>query len=202
MLSCTPYHSHSGRSLTHLLIYTHDYRHEIFHERFHAGTNAQTLSCKLVLRDFGEHVTLKRCIYSAACEHLHTSVSEDKHIVLGICADFSFHLLRSVFAIAHWRKGNNAEAKGPTYSGKEIRFITKLFKDTEINVSYRTKNTIKRILKTISPIESNDKYKLPGVCKLKCNYCPLHYIGQTGRSFNTRFKEHVKAIRYNKENSG
>jgi hypothetical protein len=30
---------------------------------------------------------------------------------------------------------------------------------------------------------------------------PLEYIGQTGRSFGTRYKEHVSAIEHNKDTS-
>jgi hypothetical protein len=75
--------------------------------------------------------------------------------------------------------------------------MTKLLK-----VAFRTNNTIKRILKTKPPIENGNKYNSPGIYKLKCKDCPLQYIGQTGRSFNTRYKEHVRAIKYNKETSG
>jgi hypothetical protein len=32
--------------------------------------------------------------------------------------------------------------------------------------------------------------------------CPLKYIGQTGRTFKTRYKEHIQAIRNNNGNSG
>jgi hypothetical protein len=38
--------------------------------------------------------------------------------------------------------------------------------------------------------------------KLKCTDCPLQYIGQTGRSFEVRFKEHIRDIRNNKSTSG
>jgi hypothetical protein len=31
--------------------------------------------------------------------------------------------------------------------------------------------------------------------------CPLEYTGQTGRTFHTRYKEHIEAIRSNKGNS-
>jgi hypothetical protein len=40
-----------------------------------------------------------------------------------------------------------------------------------------------------------------GVYEIKCNSCPLKYIGQTGRNFKTRFKEHIHAIRTNKTTS-
>jgi hypothetical protein len=32
--------------------------------------------------------------------------------------------------------------------------------------------------------------------------CPLKYLGQTGRTFKTRYKEHIQAIRSNNSNSG
>jgi hypothetical protein len=37
-----------------------------------------------------------------------------------------------------------------TYAGKEIRFITKLFKEFNVNISFRTINTIENILKKIT----------------------------------------------------
>jgi hypothetical protein len=37
---------------------------------------------------------------------------------------------------------------------------------------------------------------------MKCLDCPLKYIGQTGRTFNTRYKEHTQVIRNNNSNSG
>jgi hypothetical protein len=62
--------------------------------------------------------------------------------------------------------------------------------------------TIKRILKPKPQIEHRNKYNSPGVYKLKCKDSHLQYIGQTGRSFITRYKENIRAIRYNKESSG
>jgi hypothetical protein len=47
-----------------------------------------------------------------------------------------------------------------------------------------------------------DKYEKPGVHKLKCMDCHLQYIGQTGRNFKTRYKEHIRHIRNNRETSG
>jgi hypothetical protein len=37
---------------------------------------------------------------------------------------------------------------------------------------------------------------------MKCMDCPLKYIGQTGRTFKTRYKEHKQAIRNDNSNSG
>jgi hypothetical protein len=86
-----------------------------------------------------------------------------------------------------------------TYSGKETRKITKLFKATEVKIAYRTRNTIENILK-IHPII--DKYEKSGVYEMKCQDCELKYIGQTSRTFHDRYKEHIRAIRSNNGNSG
>jgi hypothetical protein len=37
---------------------------------------------------------------------------------------------------------------------------------------------------------------------MECQDCSLKYIGQTGRTFHDRYKEHVRAIRNNNNNSG
>jgi hypothetical protein len=37
---------------------------------------------------------------------------------------------------------------------------------------------------------------------VKCLDCPLKYIGQTGRTFSVRYKEHIHAIRNSSSNSG
>jgi hypothetical protein len=36
---------------------------------------------------------------------------------------------------------------------------------------------------------------------MKCLECPLKYVGQTGRTLNARYKEHIHAIRSNDGNS-
>jgi hypothetical protein len=36
---------------------------------------------------------------------------------------------------------------------------------------------------------------------LKCNGCPKTYVGQTGRTFRTRFKEHIHDIRNSRHHS-
>lgn len=47
-----------------------------------------------------------------------------------------------------------------------------------------------------------DRYRRIGVFQMKCMYCPLKYIRQTGRTFYTRYKEHIQAIRNNNINLG
>jgi hypothetical protein len=80
--------------------------------------------------------------------------------------------------------------------------IAKIFKDTDTRIiAFRTTNTIK---KHIQPKQQRDvKYDTSGIFKLKCLDCLLQYIGQTGRSFQTRYKEHIRTIKYecNKDTS-
>jgi hypothetical protein len=86
-----------------------------------------------------------------------------------------------------------------TYFGSDTRTITKLFKNINLKIAYKTTNTLKHQLRTKNPIE--DIYNANGVYQLKCETCPMKYIGQTGRNFKTRFKEHIRDIRFNKDNS-
>jgi hypothetical protein len=46
---------------------------------------------------------------------------------------------------------NNKKWTTFTYTGKQTRYITKLFKETEINIAFKTNNTIKRIIKNNPP---------------------------------------------------
>ena len=49
--------------------------------------------------------------------------------------------------------------------------------------------------------DKNDLYNLSGVYQLQCSNCPLKYIGQTGHTFNIRYKEHIRDIKNNGQNS-
>lgn len=67
--------------------------------------------------------------------------------------------------------------------------ITKLFRNTNIGIAFRTRNTIKQYLRTKR--NTTDKYKLSGVYQLQCGECPHKYVGQTIQTFKTRFKQHI-----------
>jgi hypothetical protein len=59
--------------------------------------------------------------------------------------------------------------------------ITRLFKNTDTKITFKITNTIKTQLK---PREKTiDTYNQSGVYQLKCNKCPLKYVGQTRCSF-------------------
>ena len=64
-------------------------------------------------------------------------------------------------------------------------------KKLEYNIAYTTNNTLQRHLTNKT---KHEKHTSTGVYKLKCNKCPKFYIGQTGRSFKTRYTEHVKTL--------
>jgi hypothetical protein len=64
------------------------------------------------------------------------------------------------------------------YTGKETTFITNLFKKTDLKVTWRTTNTIQRLL--MPQHEPPDKYARSGAYKLVCPDCNKAYVGQTG----------------------
>jgi hypothetical protein len=66
-------------------------------------------------------------------------------------------------------------------------------------VAYRTTNNIQRHVQQKQ--RGNNTYEHSGIYKLRCKDCPLEYVGQTGRSFSTRYKEHISAIKHNKDTS-
>jgi len=84
-----------------------------------------------------------------------------------------------------------------TYFSPLIRQITNLFKDTNINIAFRTTNTIQQQLSR----EINNSTNPSGIYKLQCNTCKMAYIGQSGRSIATRYKEHIRYIRNNSPQS-
>ena len=67
-----------------------------------------------------------------------------------------------------------------TYAGKETKFITKLLKNSSVNVSYTTRNTIARLLSQRSTPKQN-KFDCSGVYQLTFPDCNMKYVGQTGR---------------------
>jgi hypothetical protein len=56
------------------------------------------------------------------------------------------------------------------------------------------KNTINNILKHHTQTDKNNN---SGIYQMKCLDCLLKYTGQTGRTFNPRYEEHIQAIRSN-----
>ena len=83
-----------------------------------------------------------------------------------------------------------------TYIGKETRFITKLFKDTNIRNAFIANNTIGKHL-TMEQKTPQCKYNKNGVYQLTCPDCKMKYTGQTGRPFRVRYQAHIWDFKYN-----
>jgi len=82
-----------------------------------------------------------------------------------------------------------------TYTGKETRHITKLFKETNIQIAYSTKNNIRHLLKHKQNDDTQNTYNKNGVYQLTCTECNKRYVGQTGRPFHIRYKEHAREFK-------
>jgi hypothetical protein len=87
-----------------------------------------------------------------------------------------------------------------TYIGKETKYVTKYFREYNINIAFSTKNTIEKLINR--KVKTPNKFEQCGVYKLNCNSCHKAYIGQTGRNFKTRFKEHIQDIKNNRAKTG
>jgi len=86
-----------------------------------------------------------------------------------------------------------------TYIGKETSYIRNLFRKTQVKIAFRTTYATVHLLSHKNP--KPDIYSLSGIYKLTCPDCNKAYVGQVGRCFVTRFKEHEKAFRYNSQPS-
>jgi hypothetical protein len=75
--------------------------------------------------------------------------------------------------------------------------ITKLLENTNIKIAFKTNNTIGKVLN--ERITTN-KYEQTGN-KLACAEGKKVYIGQTGRTLKNRYKEQIRSIKYNREDS-
>jgi hypothetical protein len=82
-----------------------------------------------------------------------------------------------------------------TYVGRETRDITKIFKNTNLKVTFGTNNTIGKLLTTRHE-HNRSKFENIGIYQLTCPTCNKKYIGQTGKQFRIRFQEHFRDFKY------
>ncbi|KAL1447597.1 hypothetical protein WDU94_009868 [Cyamophila willieti] len=75
------------------------------------------------------------------------------------------------------------------YVGKDTKKIIKIFKQHNINVTTKSAKSVFSKVKN-NPSNNQDNTKNSGVYQISCTECNTSYIGETGRQFNTRFKEH------------
>ena len=128
---------------------------------------------------------------------------EEKHIIEHIISENKY----DISLIEKLAKTKNNEKQPPrtkwakfTYVVKETKFITKLFKDSPIKVTFTTRNTIKKLLST-KPRPVQEQFDSSGVYHLSCPDCHVKYVGQTGRSFRIRFPGHFRDYKYNTNKS-
>jgi hypothetical protein len=88
-----------------------------------------------------------------------------------------------------------------TYTGREPSIITKLFRHTDLRIAYKTNNNLRKLLTPRHNVQDTDIYNQSSAYQLTCTTCNKKYIGQTSRSFKTRFKEHQQDHKYNRRKS-
>jgi len=85
-----------------------------------------------------------------------------------------------------------------TYFGRQTHTITRTFKDTHVRITFKTNNTINKILTPKPPkLTSDQQYQQSGIYCLTCPDCHTKYIGQTERPFHKRFQEHFHDFKHN-----
>lgn len=100
------------------------------------------------------------------------------------------------------RNNNNEDKKYAsfTYINNQTHKITQVLRNKfKLNIAYKTDNKLGRYIGK-HDLNNYDKYNNSGIYKLTCKTdgCGCFYYGQTGRSFNCRFKEHKMSVRHNR----
>jgi hypothetical protein len=90
-----------------------------------------------------------------------------------------------------------------TSSGSEVLSVTRCLKTYNINMTFKTSSTLGKFLtKGLRKSDNRDALEKCGVYKLKCGSCSGVYVGQAGRNFKTRFKEHINDIMNERDKTG
>jgi hypothetical protein len=72
-----------------------------------------------------------------------------------------------------------------------VHKVTNLFKNTNLNIEFRSTNTIYHQLQNRP---NHEPSKLSGIYTLQCMTCNKSYIGQSSRTIAARYKEHIRYI--------
>jgi hypothetical protein len=83
-----------------------------------------------------------------------------------------------------------------TYIGLRTKYITKIFRNATLKFYYKTNNTIQKLWPRTN-ISTSDKFDNCGIYQLTCLHCNKKYVGQTGGSFRTRYREYLRDFIYN-----
>ena len=88
-----------------------------------------------------------------------------------------------------------------TYVGPQTKYITKLFKHTNVKIAFKTKNDLTNLLSHRTQHQSTPtdmtKFNKSRIYRLQCPDCNMRYIRQTGRSFLTCYRKHYRDYKYN-----
>jgi len=74
--------------------------------------------------------------------------------------------------------------------------ITKLFKNTNINIAFRPATTTEKFLRH-KTLYTTPEYDRSGIYTISCKTCQKAYVRQTSRKLSTRRQEHIRYIRNN-----
>jgi hypothetical protein len=89
---------------------------------------------------------------------------------------------------------------------KRIRVVIKSGAQHKATLKTQNKPVIFKISNTINHhVKARDRitdiYSLSGVYQMIRKDCPLRYIGQTGHTIKTRYKEHIREMKTNGQSS-
>jgi hypothetical protein len=81
-----------------------------------------------------------------------------------------------------------------SYIGKETKYITKAFKDTDWELHLKLISLL--VTLKYKDKDNLNKYDKIGVYKLTCIDCGMKYVGRTDRPFSVQFQDHARWFKY------
>lgn len=85
-----------------------------------------------------------------------------------------------------------------TFINKQTNKIAQIFRNKfKLNIAFSTNNNIRNLIGKHN-LNNVDSFENSGIHRLECQAddCDSFYLGQTGRSYETRFKEHQMSVKY------
>lgn len=86
-----------------------------------------------------------------------------------------------------------------TYSSPFIWRVTNIFRNTNIQISFRTTNKLSNLLRPHT--DHLNKHNRSGIYKINCGTCNKLYTGQAPQHIKAWFNEHLRYIKHNNPNS-
>ena len=115
---------------------------------------------------------------------LSTANKEKERIIKHILQNNKYDVSTLHIPSKCWSKNKPTGSKWAKsiYISNETMYIIKLFKDSSVNVTFTTRNTINNLL-SIKPRTYQNKLENSAVYWLTCPDCKMEYVGQTGSHF-------------------